>query len=76
MLAAMVNEPSFFSPDPSAGAGYAALVARWLYVLADIVRDGVLSQQQADAQTFPKGDCGESLAPAAGRVTRATSWRP
>ncbi len=54
MLAAMVNEPSFFSPDPSAGAGYTALVARWHYVLTNMVRDGVLSQQQADAQTFPK----------------------
>jgi membrane peptidoglycan carboxypeptidase len=54
MLAAMVNEPSFFSPDPSAGAGYTALVARWHYVLTNMVRDGALSQQEADAQTFPK----------------------
>ena len=54
MLAAMVNQPSFFSPDPSAGAGYTALVARWRYVLANMVRDGALPQQEADAQTFPK----------------------
>ncbi len=54
MLAAMVNQPSFFSPDPSAGAGYTALVARWHYVLTNMVRDGALTQQQADAQTFPK----------------------
>jgi membrane peptidoglycan carboxypeptidase len=54
MLAAMVNEPSFFSPDPHAGNGYTALVARWHYVLTNMVRDGALTQQQADAQTFPK----------------------
>jgi membrane peptidoglycan carboxypeptidase len=54
MLAAMVNQPSFFSPDPSAGAGYTALVARWHYVLTNMVRDGALTQQQAAAQTFPK----------------------
>ena len=54
MLAAMVNQPSFFSPDPSAGAGYTALVARWHYVLTNMVRDGALTQQQADAQAFPK----------------------
>jgi membrane peptidoglycan carboxypeptidase len=54
MLAAMVNQPSFFSPDPDAGAGYTALVARWHYVLTNMVRDGALSQPQADAQAFPK----------------------
>jgi membrane peptidoglycan carboxypeptidase len=54
MLAAMVNQPSFFSPDPSAGAGYTALVARWHYVLTNMVRDGVLSQQQAGARKFPQ----------------------
>ncbi len=54
MLAAMVNLPSFFNPDPSAGLGYTKLVGRWHYVLTNMVRDGVLTQQQADAQTFPK----------------------
>jgi membrane peptidoglycan carboxypeptidase len=54
MLAAMVNQPGFFSPDPHAGDGYTALVARWHYVLSNMVRDGALTQQQADAQTFPK----------------------
>jgi membrane peptidoglycan carboxypeptidase len=54
MLAAMVNLPSFFNPDPSAGLGYTKLVARWRYVLGNMVRDGVLTQQQAEAQTFPK----------------------
>jgi membrane peptidoglycan carboxypeptidase len=54
MLAAMVNQPSFFSPDPSAGEGYTALVARWHYVLTNMVRDGALSQQVADTQKFPQ----------------------
>jgi membrane peptidoglycan carboxypeptidase len=54
MLAAMVNEPSFFSPDPHAGDGYTALVTRWQYVLTNMVRDGAITQQQADAQKFPK----------------------
>jgi membrane peptidoglycan carboxypeptidase len=54
MLAALVNQPGFFSPDPHAGAGYTALVARWQYVLTNMVRDGVLTQQQAAAQKFPK----------------------
>jgi membrane peptidoglycan carboxypeptidase len=54
MLAAMPNQPGFFSPDPSAGAGYTALVARWHYVLTNMVRDGAITQQQADAQEFPK----------------------
>jgi membrane peptidoglycan carboxypeptidase len=54
MLAAMINQPGFFSPDPHAGLAYAELVARWHYVLANMVRDGVITQQQADAQKFPK----------------------
>ena len=62
MLAAMVNEPGFFSPDPSAGAGYTALVARWHYVLTNMVRDGALTQQQADAQKFPAVLAGNQLA--------------
>ena len=54
MLAAMVNQPGFFSPNPSAGEAYTALVARWHYVLNNMVRDGDLTQAQADAQVFPK----------------------
>ena len=54
MLAAMVNQPGFFSPNPSSGEGYTALVARWHYVLNNMVRDGDLTQAQADAQVFPK----------------------
>jgi len=54
MLAAMPNSPGFFNPDPTAGAGYTALVARWKYVLTNMVRDGDITQSVANAQTFPK----------------------
>ena len=54
MLAALPNSPGFFNPDPSAGAGYTALVARWHYVLDNMVRDGNITQAQASAQKFPK----------------------
>ncbi len=54
MLAAMINEPGYFSPDPHAGAPYQALLARWHYVLTNMVRDGSITQQQAAAQKFPK----------------------
>jgi membrane peptidoglycan carboxypeptidase len=54
MLAAMPNAPGAFSPDPSAGAAYTALVSRWKYVLSNMVRDGDITQTQANAQKFPK----------------------
>ena len=54
MLAAMPNAPGAFSPDPSAGAAYTNLVARWKYVLNNMVRDGNITQAQANAQKFPK----------------------
>ncbi len=54
MLAAMPNSPGFFNPNPKAGDGYTALVARWHYVLANMVKDGNISQQVANAQQFPK----------------------
>jgi len=53
MLAAMPNAPGTFSPDPSAGAAYQALVSRWKYVLANMVRDGNITAAQASAQKFP-----------------------
>src|SRR6266568_2280524 len=55
MLAAMINEPGFFDPTPHT-PGYAPLVARWKYVLTNMVRDGAITQQQlvkAGAK-FPK----------------------
>jgi membrane peptidoglycan carboxypeptidase len=62
MLAALPNAPSTFSPEPSAGAGYTALVSRWHYVLTNMVRDGVLTQAQANAQKFPTVDNNNLLA--------------
>jgi membrane peptidoglycan carboxypeptidase len=62
MLAAMVNQPGFFSPDPKAGEAYRALVARWQYVLTNMVRDGAITQPQANAQKFPTVNEGQGLA--------------
>ncbi|MGO9294981.1 MAG: transglycosylase domain-containing protein [Streptosporangiaceae bacterium] len=53
MLAAMVNQPGYFNPDPSSGAPYRGLKARWSYVLGNMVRDGALSRQQAATLKFP-----------------------
>jgi membrane peptidoglycan carboxypeptidase len=54
MLASMPNAPGVFNPDPAAGAAYENLKARWQYVLTNMARDGNISQQMADSQTFPK----------------------
>ena len=54
MLAAMVNQPGYFSPDRHAGTAYTALVQRWQYVLTNMVRDGALTQAQAANEKFPK----------------------
>jgi membrane peptidoglycan carboxypeptidase len=62
MLAAMVNQPGFFSPDPKAGEAYQALVNRWHYVLTNMVRDGAITQAEADAQKFPTVVEGQGLA--------------
>jgi membrane peptidoglycan carboxypeptidase len=56
MLAAMINQPGFFDPAPRT-PGYAPLVARWHYVLSNMVRDGAITQQQENAVSahgFPK----------------------
>ncbi len=53
MLAAMINQPGFFDPTPHT-PGYAPLVARWKYVLANMVRDGAITQQQMASMKFPK----------------------
>jgi membrane peptidoglycan carboxypeptidase len=62
MLAAMVNQPGFFSPDPKAGAAHNALVSRWQYVLTNMVRDGAITQAEANAQKFPSVTEGQGLA--------------
>ncbi|HEX3493630.1 MAG TPA: transglycosylase domain-containing protein [Streptosporangiaceae bacterium] len=54
MLAAMVNQPGYFLPGPDAGAPYRALLARWRYVLTNMVRDGAISAATAAAQRFPR----------------------
>jgi membrane peptidoglycan carboxypeptidase len=54
MIAAMPQAPSGYNPDPSAGAAYQDLVARWHYVLSTMVQQGWLTQQEASAQKFPK----------------------
>jgi membrane peptidoglycan carboxypeptidase len=56
MLAAMVEQPSYFNPDPGSGAAYTDLVARYQYVLQGMVKDGVLSQARfsEDMAHFPK----------------------
>jgi membrane peptidoglycan carboxypeptidase len=54
MLAALIQSPSYYSPDPKAGAAYQGLVSRWHYVLDAMVKMGALSQQVADQQKFPK----------------------
>jgi membrane peptidoglycan carboxypeptidase len=53
MLAAMVNQPGFFDPTPRT-PGHGPLVARWHYVLGNMVKDGAITQQQASSQKFPK----------------------
>ncbi len=54
MLAALPNAPGAFSPDPSAGEAYTALVARWKSVLANMVKDNKISQAKANQQKFPR----------------------
>ena len=53
MIAAMPQAPSYYNPDPKAGAAYQALVYRWHYVLRTMVQMGNLTQAQANAQKFP-----------------------
>ncbi|HEX9359254.1 MAG TPA: transglycosylase domain-containing protein [Streptosporangiaceae bacterium] len=53
MIAAMPQSPSYYNPDPKAGAAYQALVFRWHYVLRTMVQMGALTQAQANAQKFP-----------------------
>jgi membrane peptidoglycan carboxypeptidase len=54
MLASMVQLPGYYSPIPSAGAPYKALVWRWRYhTLATMVQMGDLSAQAAAKLKFP-----------------------
>jgi membrane peptidoglycan carboxypeptidase len=53
MIAAMIQSPSGFSPDPKAGQAYTGLVFRWKYVLGQMKNLGYLSPQ-AYAQAIQK----------------------
>jgi membrane peptidoglycan carboxypeptidase len=54
MIAAMIQSPSYYSPNPKAGAPYQGLVFRWHYVLNTMASMGTLSPQDAAKATFPK----------------------
>jgi membrane peptidoglycan carboxypeptidase len=54
MLASMPNSPGVFNPNPDAGYGYTALVARWNAVLDNMVRYGDISQAVRNQQKFPE----------------------
>jgi len=45
MIAAMIQSPNGYSPDPKAGAAYQGLVFRWKYVLRNMESMGTLSPQ-------------------------------
>jgi membrane peptidoglycan carboxypeptidase len=53
MLAAMIQQPSGYSPNPKAGAAYQALVYRWHYVLNTMVSMGTLSAAKLAKEKFP-----------------------
>ncbi len=53
MIAALIQSPSYYTPDPKAGVPYQALVARWHYVINAMVGMGTLSQQEAAKAKFP-----------------------
>ncbi|HET7247482.1 MAG TPA: transglycosylase domain-containing protein [Streptosporangiaceae bacterium] len=55
MIAAMIQSPSYYKPDPNAGPAHAALVYRWKYVLQTMESMGTLSPQgySAALQKFP-----------------------
>jgi membrane peptidoglycan carboxypeptidase len=55
MIAAMIQSPNGYSPDPKAGAAYQGLVFRWKYVLQTMQSIGTLSPQAyaRAVQKFP-----------------------
>jgi membrane peptidoglycan carboxypeptidase len=53
MIAAMIQSPSYYSPNPKDGVRYQALVARWHYVLNAMVGMGTLSPQDEARAKFP-----------------------
>jgi membrane peptidoglycan carboxypeptidase len=53
MIAAMIQSPSYYKPDPKAGQPHTALVFRWKYVLRTMETMGTLSPQDYSA-ALPK----------------------
>jgi membrane peptidoglycan carboxypeptidase len=55
MIAAMIQSPSYYKPDPAGGQAHTALVYRWRYVLRTMETMGTLSPQDYSAalQKFP-----------------------
>jgi membrane peptidoglycan carboxypeptidase len=53
MIAAMIQQPSYYNPNPSAGQAYGALKFRWEYVLKAMQDMGTLSAQQYAQTKFP-----------------------
>ena len=55
MIAAMIQSPSYYKPDPHAGPAHTALAFRWKYVLRTMESMGTLSPQDyaAALQKFP-----------------------
>jgi membrane peptidoglycan carboxypeptidase len=55
MIAAMIQSPSYYSPNPKDGARYKGLTFRWQYVLSAMNKMGTLSgpQEQAALKKFP-----------------------
>jgi len=53
MIAAMIQSPGYYNPDPSAGEAYKGLVFRWHYVINAMVGMGALSPQEAAKEKFP-----------------------
>jgi membrane peptidoglycan carboxypeptidase len=57
MIAAMIQSPGYYSPNPKDGAAHTSLVYRWKYVLGAMAKMGTISPQaerQALAAGFPK----------------------
>ncbi len=53
MIAAMIQSPGQYSPNPKAGADYQGLVYRWHYVINAMVTMGTLPASEAAQQKFP-----------------------
>ena len=53
MIAAMIQSPGQYNPNPDAGANYTGLVLRWHYVINAMAGMGTLSSSEAAQQKFP-----------------------